>query len=344
MGKNNQNSEDKAARRAAKQDRRAARRAAQMQFNPAFNELDRQMEQFKSQLQNQQLGGQSIFGGTGEILEGLPEQYQNMAGGYPDRYQQDVAEMASLVNPGGMPGGEVAAATDMFNTGAANHLAEFSSNAQRMQGHNESAQRENQLSNRYFQLNLQDAAQEKIQQYENQRQRLMENMGLAQKSELDSIREEAAFQQLIRDLTSGYSGGNNGGGNNGDGDTTGTTIYNDPGNPTNDRAPSGEMPGWYDAASWSDIPQWLQNAMNYSQSNLATPPYGEPSKQQIIQSVPKGQGRRRWLKHNWDEFLERVGPLTSPASGVAAQANASDVMSGSSWTFIDDILDQLGLR
>lgn len=335
MAKNNpnqtqqDNQAEKAERRAEKQARRAAKRNAQMQYNPAFNELDRQMEQAQMQFQNQSLGGQSIFGGAGEILEGLPKQYQNMAAGYPDQYQQSVEGMSALVNPGGMPSGEVGAATDMYNTSAANHLANFSSNAQRMQGHNESAQRENQLSNRYYQLNLQDAMQDKITQYENQRQRLMENMGLAQKAELDSIREEAAFQQLLQDLIGNYGNTGNTGpsgrdrdGGVGEDRYTPDYGYGDTYHPGYDTSGDFYNPDMVGDPRWDKKTAQLQKLVNRSEGFSDLPSWLDELWSNQISLADIKKPRRKYIAEN----------LTPPSWLVqGAVGNAPYVPSPASW-------------
>lgn len=63
---------------------------------------------------------------------------------------------------------------------------------------------------------------------------------------------------------------------------------------------------------WSTMPDWLEEALAAAQGPEWT------SRQDIIQGIPKGGGRRRFVRQNWDEFARRTGwnPVGNPVGPI----------------------------
>ena len=266
--------EKRERRREKKRTRREARRTAMSQFKPGLNELERQMEQANIDYQNKLLGSQSIYAGTGEALGDINKQYNKMTKPLPGELQGYLDQFSANIAPMGMPQGEVDAALNMYGTLGANSFGNLASADSRYAGYAASAGRENELSNRYTSLNLQQDYDDTIQQYNNQRMRIMDDIGLATKNEFDRMMKENAFNNLIeqligQQLSGGGGGRGHGNGNGGDG---GGATYN---NPTNPGAPAtdtgvggNEATNWQrklqqlqrivDSGDWSSLPPWLR--------------------------------------------------------------------------------------
>lgn len=279
MGKkNNQAAEERQARRTEKKEQRSlnqqARRNARLQYQPALNNLDRMREQGLIDVQNNYLGAQSVHAGAGEELAGLPKQYNQMTKGNVDDFQAQMAALAQNINPqalGNIPSGEMAAGQQLFGTSAANTLGNMYSTKQRNQGYNQSSIRENELSNRYTGLNIQQGWADKLQQLDNEEARIRDMIGVATRSEAEDLRKEAAYQQLVRDLIGNKTGPN-------------TITINTGGEGKDDKGT--QNPPRTDTSSWETVPHQTDTGIPnpYQNDPLQGPPSATPFQNRIRQT------------------------------------------------------------
>ena len=283
---------------------------ARTQWQPSLDENQRQMEQLNREYQNQSLGADAVFRGGQQALNRIPPMTN-----YAPQLQDALAQFKGTIAPQGMPQGEVDAALNMYGTLGANALGNQAGYQQIGDMYNQSALRENMLSNRYTQLNLQQSLEDALQAARNQKQRIMGEMGVSTASRLDILQQQAKadaeaaaerqlMMDLIRDLMNpppppGTPPPPEGGGDEG-------TGY----------VPPTPAPG--PSTMWTQ--PWMQNAYQVAQSGgsrmknaYLTGQYGggtaatNPTKNWVIQSIPKGQGRRKFVRQNWQQFAQNAG-------------------------------------
>lgn len=199
--------ERKQEQKAQKRTRRRATRDIKSSYRPELQWNKQQRDQLGLDVQNLLQGSASLHGGAMDYLKNIPKQYQGMSEGLPNSYLNNMQEYMGMWNPGDMAAGESTAGQDLSNALASGHLANFGSNAQRMNAYNQSAQREEVLSNRYRQQNIMQGWEDQNQMLNRERSRIMSGMSGDIRSRIQELNEEQSFNDLLQELIGNQLGG-----------------------------------------------------------------------------------------------------------------------------------------
>ena len=288
--------------------RTTARRNINVSYQPGLNSIQRQMDQQNLDFQNKDQGFQSIYAGSDEKLGKLNDQYTTANQGIADDLQAQLAKFSGALNQQGLPAAEVAANTAVYGGQGQNSFNTQATNAQRALQFNDSAVRENSLSERYGRMNLQQELSDNLQQLYNREADIQEQKGpaiLAEMSRLREGNESQAYDRMIAQMIQnslgggGYGGGGGGGGGGNPPPNPGPQRPSQYGPNAGDTAVGGNNGAWQNRAAmignadqFSDLPPWLQTAYT---------DYGGGNRWDYIQNL--GRNRRR--------IFRRVRPQAS---------------------------------
>lgn len=182
---------------------------------PGINNIYRQIDQQNLDFQNQDQGIRSITSGAADALEPLYGKYEKASGDIAGDLQNQLSQFSAGLNQQGLPTAELEANTALYGQYGNNAFNSLASDRQRALGYDQSAMRENTLYGRYARENLQQGLSDNLQTLYNRLADIQEGKQAQIRAEMDSQRQDMAYNNLIKQLTGNALGGGGGGGGGG---------------------------------------------------------------------------------------------------------------------------------